>query len=463
MRRQDAGIALLTILTILFATPWGATAAETSEGAVLAAREGLVIRRAERLVLHIPFANDRVRRHMHRANTQSERVWIYRIELADGTVGWGEALLDRADRGPGLTGRNAVSVMYDDRADFGFQMAALDAVGRACGVPVWQLLGTRRRASVPIAWWAIDMPPEDLAAELAHAVDRGYTSAKLKARPWHDLLAQIEAVHAAVPAGFTVVFDYNGFLLDAAQAERFLLRLDDHPLISGHESPFYLQRDTAGAARLKEVLNKNIYEHFHNNVLQERATDGFAVDSNYGPLGMTLGRDAVLDAFGLPYWKQMVGTGISTAFMVQLGAVMRQTGLPSVTCHELYEHDLLAARLEVRNGTIAVPDGPGLGVDIDREAIARYRVEDNDIPTPKDHFLARPRTIRIHIPPAGDIGTVPVDDPFTDGIVLEFASERDYYPEFLKGKYPGFRPGTRLEVIESPAGETAVAAERKDQ
>ena len=43
------------------------------------------------VALDIPFYADHVTRHMHRANTHSERVHIYRLEADNGLVGYGEA------------------------------------------------------------------------------------------------------------------------------------------------------------------------------------------------------------------------------------------------------------------------------------------------------------------------------------------------------------------------------------
>lgn len=415
--------------------------------AVPAAREGLIIRRAERLVLHIPFYCERVRRHIHRSNSHSERVMIYRIELADGTVGWGEGMYDDAAAAPGLVGRNAVAVMNDSGARFGFQMAAIDAVGRSEGVPAWRLMGTKLRPRVPISWWDIDMPPEDLAAEMAEAVRRGYTSAKLKPRPWWDLFAQLDAIEKVVPKGFTVMLDFNGFLLNDKEALAFLSRIDARPVVGGYESPYYLQTNTG--ARLMAALTKPVCEHFNADLVRARVADGFVVASNFLPLEFTSRANAECAQADTPYWLQLVGTGITAAFMAHLGAVQSHARWPGVTCHELWEDDLLTERLEVKNGMIAVPDAPGLGVTIDTQAIARYQVSGPEAPTPKERYLARARTIRIHIPPAGEIGAASADEA-GGAAIPEFPDENSYYKAFLKGQYPGFRPGTRLEIVEQP-------------
>ena len=62
-------------------------------------------------------------------------------------------------------------------------------------------------------------------------------------------------------------------------------------------------------------------------------------------------RQATLAAsFNKPFWLQLVGTGISTAFAAHLGSVLSQAQLLYITTSELWEHDLLKTRLEVTDG-----------------------------------------------------------------------------------------------------------------
>ena len=55
------------------------------------------------------------------------------------------------------------------------------------------------------------MPPEDWVKEAEESVKRGYTSIKLKARPWRDIFEQVEAVGKVVPEGYKLDIDFNGF------------------------------------------------------------------------------------------------------------------------------------------------------------------------------------------------------------------------------------------------------------
>ncbi len=404
-------------------------------------RSALTVQDVELIEVHIPLYCDRVRRHMYRANTHGERVRVYRVELSNGVTGWGESPMDERNRFGRVRGENPFAVMYDDRVGFGVQMALFDAVGKTVGVPAWRLIGRQVRKRVPIAWWAIDMPPDDWAAEVRESVRRGYRDVKLKGRPWRDIYAQIDAVSAAAPEDYRLSIDFNGFLVTNEKATEVLRRLDARPRVHCYESPFYLQNDLDGARRLREAVDNLVVEHFNEKVLRADASDGFLVAANYEGTMRTLHRNSQCATMDKPYWLQMVGTGITTAYMAHLGAVLSHARLPAVTCHELWEDDLLIERLDVTDGTLAVPDAPGLGVKVDVEAIERYRVRVGT-PSPRDLARQRKRTVRITIPPAREGG---------DPTVLEFGGEDEYYQPFLRGEYRGFVPGVRMEIVDGPA------------
>ncbi len=392
----------------------------------------LNIKQIETIPLHVPFYCERVSRHMHRALTHGERVYVYRLELSDGTTGYGENLADESDNIQRLIGQNPFAYMNDDSIGFGIQMALFDAVGKTVGIPVYQLIGPKVRERCPISWWDIDMPPEDWVAEVEESVKRGYTSAKLKARPWRDIFAQVEAVGNAVPQDYRLDIDFNGFLRTAENAAPVLQQLDQHPNVAIYESPFYLGTDVAGAGRLQETIQKRIVEHFNESCLHARCCGGFVVGGGVTTLRRT---NALCASFEQPFWLQMVGTGITTAYAVHLGTVLSKAELPAITCHELWESDLLETRHVVTDGTIQVAETPGLGIAVDESALAAYRVGKSE-PTPQQLFRESEYVCRVHIPNAD--GSVTVHN---------FTGEDVYYPAFSAGEYPGFVPGIRMEVV----------------
>ena len=108
--------------------------------------------------------------------------------------------------------------------------------------------------------------------------------------------------------------------------------------------------------------------------------DGFVVG---GGVAATRAAATVAETANMPVFLQMVGTGLTAALSLHLGAVLPAARWPAVTCHELYQHCLLTRRIPVTGGYAAVPEAPGLGVEVDREAVERYRIDSVELALPR--------------------------------------------------------------------------------
>ncbi len=386
--------------------------------------------KAEHLTLDIPFYADHVERHMHRAQTHDERVNVYRLETDNGLVGYGDNV-GAASPVDHLVGRDPWRIFRDDTIGMGPQIAALDLAGQDAGVPIHCLIGAKVRDRCPISWWDIDMPPEDWAKEAQESLKRGYTCFKMKARPWRDIHEQIDTVGKVVPQDYRFDIDFNGFLLTPGNAEIHLQKLDEHLKVGMYESPFYLGRDLEGAQILRQRVRKFVVEHFSESVLHARASDGFVVG---GTLQETLRQATLASEFRTPFWLQLVGTGITTAYAAHLGAVLLHAQLPSITCHELFQSDLLTERIPVVDGYMPVPEAPGLGVQVDEKALEAFRV-DPESPSPRQTYRSQKRILTVTWPGDGDGQR---RWSFTDETAYQFA--------FYKGNLPGFQTGVHLEV-----------------
>ena len=390
------------------------------------------ISKAEHLTLDIPFYADHVERHMHRASTHSERVNFYRLETDNGLVGYGDNV-GIASPVDNLVGQDPWRIFRDDSIGMGPQIAALDLAGKDAGIPVHCLIGAKVRDRCPISWGGIDMPPEDWSKEAEESVKRGYTCFKMKARPWRDIHDQIETVGKVVPDDYRFDIDFNGFLLTPANAEIHLQKLDEHLNVGMYESPFYLGRDLEGARILRQRVRKFVVEHFGEAILHARASDGFVIGST---LQENLRTATLAQEFRTPFWLQLVGTGITTAYAAHLGAVLLHAQLPSITCHELFESDLLTERIPVVDGYMPVPDEPGLGIQVDEKAVEKYRVDPKS-PSPKDIYRSKKRILTVACP--GN------EDEIRE---RSFTAEEVYQFAFYKGNLPGFQTGVHLSVEE---------------
>ncbi len=286
---------------------------------------------------------------------------------------WGRVSDEAIER---VKGDHPGDFLGDDTLGAGLQMALYDLTGKALGIPVYRLFSqTRVREWCPISWWNIDMAPEALAAEAQEALAQGYTAYKTKARPWWDVFEQVEAVSQVTPSYFKLELDWNQMLINAGNATPVLTELDNCERVSIYESPI-MQRDVEGLRHLRSKVTHPIALHFGNppfpTMVRDEVCDGFVIG---GGVARVLQQGALAAAFDKPFWLQMVGTGFTTALSLQLGAVLPMAQWPAVNCMNNYADDLLVEPVTIIGGYARVPDGPGLGIEVDEDALARYRME----------------------------------------------------------------------------------------
>jgi galactonate dehydratase len=272
-------------------------------------------------------------------------------------------------------GQNAAALMWDDSLGAGLQMALFDAVARANDIPVHALLGKKVHETTPLAWWNIETSPEDMAAECRTAFDQGYRAYKTKGRPWFDVWAMMEAAAKAVPPSFQITLDFNDTLLDADRGIPILIDLAKHPQMAIYESPIF-QSDMDGNQRIRQATRVPVAMHYGTPkpllAFTQGVCDGFVVGGGASRLMKTGAACATAE---LPFWLQLVGTGITAAWSLHFGGVLSQARWPAVNCHQLFSHSLLTQPIRLEDGRARVPDGPGLGYELDRGAVERFRVE----------------------------------------------------------------------------------------
>ena len=84
----------------------------------------------------------------------------------------------------------------------------------------------------------------------------------------------------------------------------------------------------------------------------------------------------IADAAGMPVWLQVVGLGlgVSGAFATHVHAVIKNATIPSDSLHFVRESDLIYGALTPKDGFVQVPTDPGLGIELDMDAVEKYRV-----------------------------------------------------------------------------------------
>ena len=387
----------------------------------------------DRFSVRVPF------RELTARNMVRELPWwdifeICKVTLHGGVVGYGETMsyytwIKTTDEAVKRAwGKNAAEIMWDDSLGAGLQMAILDAVARATDVPIYALLGKKIRDRAALAWWDNDLSPADLASECKLAVEKGYTRFKTKGRPWWDPFSQMEQVAKVVPEDFSIGIDFNDTLINADHAQRILPDLaGQFPVVKFYESPIP-QDDVEGGKRIQQMTDVSIAHHYGRPPamvqLGEELCDGFVVG---GGASQLMHRGAVCAEAKKPFWLQLVGTGITASYALHFAAVLEWARWPAVNCHQLFQHDLLKNELVVKEGTTSVPERPGLGVELDMEAIESFR-----IPTPQTQPPGPDRLMRAVFP---------------KGPIWYYANGQQYRQHGSAGVLPVYQRGAYLEMI----------------
>lgn len=254
--------------------------------------------------------------------------------------------------------------------------ALYDLMGKAAGQPAYQFCGGRARDAVLVSYVAFIREPELLAEELAQQTARGFRAFKLKVGldPERDVAAMRVAREVAGD-GASIKLDANG-AWSADEAIAVLRRVERyHPV--GVETPVRAD-DFASMRRVKEETGVPLLEHVSSpryalDVVRAGAVDVFNV-SCVGCGGIYRARKvlAVAEAAGIPcLLGSTVELGVGTAQQLHLAASSPAVTWPSDLIGPLlYTADVTAEAWRWRDGSLVVPDGPGLGVSLDPAAVA---------------------------------------------------------------------------------------------
>jgi muconate cycloisomerase len=351
------------------------------------------------------------RPHQFRDSTMDvQAVLLVRVATGDGVVGVGEGVVpggpwwggesvetmqvvvDRylaplvvgADlaRLPALRERMDRLVAANPFAKCALETAMWDAWARTLGLPLHALLGGRCHDSLPVTWAIGAADPDAVVSEAMEKVESGgHASIKLKMgalEPAADT-ARVEKIAASLAQVTSVRVDLNG-AWDELTATRLLPRLEEAgiDLVEQPTSAW----DVDALARLCALLRIPVMadeslrtDHDALTLAARRAADVFSLKiGKSGGYLATRRIAAVAQAAGIACHG---GTGIESSLGTLAGAHLLAT-LPAVTYGSelfgplLMTDGLLAEPLDYRDGALHLPDGPGLGIDLDEDRVARY-------------------------------------------------------------------------------------------
>lgn len=293
---------------------------------------------------------------------------------------------------------NPTASLYNNRTQIlaALEFACLDILGKKWNVPVYDILGGKLQSEVPFASYLFFRYPDPRTGDgevrtidqlVHHAKDLkdkyGFTSHKLKGgvfAPEYELQcyrALAAELGTDTQSGDSFRFDPNASW-STEQAIWFGQQIEDVRNDYFEDPVFGLQamRRTREKVRMPLATNTVVvnFEQLAANVL-DTAIDVILLDTTFwGGIRPCVKAAGVCETFQLGVAVHSSGElGIQLATMLHLGAVIPNlTFAADAHYHHLADDVIVGGKFEYKNGRIAVPTGPGLGVTLDREKLAEY-------------------------------------------------------------------------------------------
>ncbi len=262
-----------------------------------------------------------------------------------------------------------------------FEMALYDLMGKAHDLPAYRFFGGKYRDLVPVSRCSGRMNPDYAATFAKKVVAEGYSVLKMKATYDDPIVERLLAIQDAVGDQLSIVVDPNQRFARPARLFEVVEELQAAGVtnVQCFESPFD-QSNLDWYVLARQKITTPLALHLNSTPEVREAVKREACDwiNTSGPMSSVYKQNAIAEAAGIPTWHGSgVDLGIAEASYAHVCAACKSLTLTSDICGEtLRVDDLIVQPLDIKDGHVRVPEGPGLGVELDYDALARYRVSE---------------------------------------------------------------------------------------
>jgi D-galactarolactone cycloisomerase len=263
----------------------------------------------------------------------------------------------------------------------GVDIALWDILGKVKNTPIHQLLSNSPRNKVEL--YATALYPDQIGGDVEKALSyaaRGFRGVKIKLG--FDLdsdLERVRAVRAAVGKEFPLMTDANmGYDLKVALRAIPLLRECG---VGWLEEPLFVE-DIDGHAELRSrsqvpiALGENLHTRFaFQEYILRGAVDILQPDvARAGGISEVKEIGTLAEKHGLPLSLHTYGDAVGLAASAHMAAALKNSTVMELDCtYNPLQTALLREPLKVQGGTLIPPQGPGLGIELDPDALAKYQ------------------------------------------------------------------------------------------
>ncbi len=278
------------------------------------------------------------------------------------------------------------TIRYQHLTKSAIDMAAHDLFGKSVGLPVHQLLGGKRRDTMKTMWSVGGNSPETLAQAVLDAKNSGYYGCMIKvgSDDYKNDAACTAAAREAAGSDFPMIADANqGWDADTAIRYGKLIRHCDLLFL---EQPVQ-SWDVDGLAKIRRAIDIPVSADEGVVTLQDarslvkaEAADIFSIKvTKHGGIRPAKEICEFAAANGIQvFFNSMIEEGVTQAASLALAAVC--PNIVTTIGHAFFspqrlKTDICSFYRQIKRGYVEISDRPGLGIELDPDAIREYTVE----------------------------------------------------------------------------------------
>jgi glucarate dehydratase len=262
----------------------------------------------------------------------------------------------------------------------GIDMALWDIMGKACQKPLYQIWGGAFRKKIKFYGDVRRASPDEVAAQASTLAEEGFKTIYMKVGfNEEEDIACVRAIREAIGPKLKVRVDANQSW-SAGEAVRIIRRLSEYDL-EFVDQPI-LMYNVDALARVRATVDVPIASHESSwtmyeamNVLKREAADVIHVDPRFdaGFMGARL-TAGMAEAAGVPVvMHSFTELGVAQCAYMHLIASVPNFTLANQSGYRHLTDDVIKGGLMTfKDGCLDLPEGPGIGVELDQEKVETY-------------------------------------------------------------------------------------------
>ena len=302
---------------------------------------------------------------------------VFKVTTDNGITGYGDQRVRPFSQpDPGkykhLAGSNPFDYINNLQPfDSGLNCALYDVMGKHLDVPAHKLMGEKLRDWVPVAAWTRPASPLHFQQEIQRAASEGYRVFKMHTSSYFDVFEQTRMAEEVAPQGFKIHYDFNSNRSIGVAIPIIKELEENHPVVGYIEDPL-MRHDLDGWRRVREATGLPTIMHGTPfGGIQEIIFSQADIYMIGGSMGDTMATGFAYGKANIQVILQFEGGTLGKAMAMHMASVLPSHTAHSINLDDQYEEDITTKTIPVVEGSSPVPEGPGLGYEVDEDALHR--------------------------------------------------------------------------------------------